>query len=237
MLDNKVDAVSQTEMTIVVTDLVRHATIWFLRNALRPMDISHVVGAYAPGIAAMAGGLGDSLADLEAAALRDRASRLAGKGVPDSLARRIAGLPTMRSVCHIVHAATGSGRPIDEIGRAYFAIGDRLGLDWLRSAAERIESRDRWERVAVDAIVEDLYGQQRALVEQVMERAGGLLDRRAVADWVDANGATAAKISALVDEFRLGGYVDLARLEIVNRHLRSMWTPPGVASAAGRALA
>ena len=234
-LDNQVDAGSQTEMTIAVADLARHATIWFLRNAPRPMDISHIVGAYAPGIAAMAEDLEDSLADLEAAALRDRAFRLARKGVPDSLARRIAGLPTMRSVCHIVHAATGSGRPIDEIGRAYFAIGARLGLDWLRSAAGRIESRDRWERFAVGAIVEDLYSRQRALVEQVMERSDGPLDRRAVADWADANGATAARISALVDEFRPGGYVDLARLEIVNRLLRSMSTTPG--AAAGRALA
>ena len=236
-LDNRVDAGSQTEMTIAVADLARHATIWFLGNAPRPMDISQVVGAYAPGIAAMAGSLEDGLADLESAALRDRALRLAGKGVPEGLARRTAGLPAMRSVCHIVHAAAGSGRPVDEIGRAYFAIGARLGLDWLRSAAERIESRDRWERFAVGAIVEDLHGQQRALVERVVERTDGPLDRRAVAGWADAAGATAARISALVDEFRLGGHVDLARLEIVNRHLRSMSTPPGGASAAGRAPA
>ncbi len=223
-LDNTVDAGPQTEMMIAVENVIRHATLWFVKNVPQPMDISTVVGTYAPGIAAMAASLEDHLADLEAAALRERVSGFVGKGVPARLARRVAGLEAMRSVCHIVHLATGSGRPVEEVGRAYFAVGARLGLDWLRSAAERIAFRTHWEGLAVGAIVEDLYGQQRALVDRVMDRADGVLDERVVAEWGEANGAAVARMSGLVDEFRLGGNVDLARLAIVNRHMGSMLT-------------
>ena len=221
-LDNKLDASLQTEMMIAVEDLIRHATIWFLKNVPQPMNISNVVETYAPGIAAMAKSLDGHLADLEAAALQEHVSRFVGKGVPVNLARRVAGLEAMRSVCHIVHAAASSGRPIDEIGRTYFAVGARLGLDWLRSAAEKIELQNHWERLAVGAVIEDLYGQQRNLVNRVVDRANGVLDEQAVTDWADANSAAVTRMSGLINEFRLGGNVGLAQLAIVNRHMASM---------------
>lgn len=221
-LDNKLDASLQTEMMIAVENLIRHATMWFLKNVPQPMNISDVVETYAPGIAAMAKSLDGHLADLEAAALQERVSRFVGKGVPVNLARRVAGLEAMRSVCHIVHAAASSGWPIDEIGRTYFAIGARLGLDWLRSAAEKMELQNHWERLAVGAVIEDLYGQQRTLVNRVVDRANGVLDEQAVTDWVDANSAAVTRMSGLINEFRLGGNVGLAQLTIVNRHMASM---------------
>ncbi len=221
-LDNKVDAGLQTDMMIAVEDLIRHAAMWFLKNVPQPMDISKVVASYAPGIATMAKNLDGQLADLEAAELKAKQANYVEQGVPAGLAKRVAGLEAMRSVCHIVHVANSSGRPIDEIGPTYFAIGARLGLDWLRSAAEGIEIQNHWERLAVGAIIEDLYGQQRTLVTRVMDRANGSLDEQAITEWAEANHSTVSRTSGLISEFRLSGAVDIAQLAIVNRHMRSM---------------
>ena len=221
-LDNKIAANLQTDMMLAVENLIRHAAMWFLKNVPQPMDIAGVVKTYAPGIAAVADNLDGQLADLESAALQERIAGYIEQGVPGDLAGRVAGLEAMRSVCHVVHAATGSGRPVDEIGRTYFAIGARLGLDWLRAAAERIELQDHWQRLAVGAIIEDLYGQQRTLVNRIMDRANGALDEQTITDWAEANKSTVSRTSGLISEFRLSGNVDLAQLAIVNRHMRSM---------------
>ena len=186
-LDNKVAASLQTDMMIAAEDLIGHAALWFLKNLPQPMDIADVVKAYASGVAGTAANLEDQLADLEAAALQERIAGYVAQGVPKGLARRMAGLEFMRSVCHIVHAANQSGRPVDEVGRTYFAIGARLGLDWLRSAAEDIDIQDHWQRLAVGAIIEDLYSQQRTLVDRVMIRAKGALDEQAITEWAEAN--------------------------------------------------
>ena len=221
-LDNKVDASVQTEMMIAVENLIRHAAMWFLKNVPQPMDISSVVETYAPGVATMAKKLEGQLADLEVAELQERSASFIEQGVPANLARRVAGLEAMRSVCHIVHVATSSGRPINEIGPTYFAIGARLGLDWLRSAAEGIQLQNHWQRLAVGAIIEDLYGQQRTLVNRVMDRANGSLDEQAITDWAEVNKAAVMRTSGLISEFRLSGNVDLAQLAIVNRHMRTL---------------
>ena len=221
-LDNKVDASLQTEMMIAVENLIRHATLWFLKNVPQPMNISSVVGTYAPGIAAMAKKLQGQLADLEAGELQERMASYIDQDVPANLARRVAGLEAMRSVCHIVHVASSFGRSIDEIGPTYFAIGARLGLDWLRSAAERIELQNHWQRLAVGALIEDLYSQQRTLVNRVMDQAIGSLDEKAITDWAEFNKAGVMRMSGLISEFRLSGNVDLAQLAIVNRHMRSL---------------
>jgi glutamate dehydrogenase len=195
--------------------------MWFLKNLPQPMDIASVVRDYAGSAAQAIKSLETLLAELDVAALRGRQETLVGQGVPKDLAGRFAALPVMRSVCHVVHASNATRKSVESVGRIYFALGARLGLDWLRSAAERIEPRNHWERLAVSAIIEDLYGQQRGLASRVIQK-GGKLDDGAIGKWVEANKASVERTSSLIDEFRLSGTVDLAQLAIVNRHVRSM---------------
>ena len=130
----------------------------------------------------------------------------------------------MRSACHVVHAALANERPVDEVGRIYFSVGAELGLDWLRSAAESVAPEGHWDRLAIGAIVDDLYGQQRALATRVIQDSNGKRDKAAVKAWVQANKSAVDRSTTLIEEFRSSGTVDIARLALANRQVRSMLT-------------
>ena len=221
-LDNEIAAKTQTRMLAATADLVRRATLWFLRNLGQPLDIAATTAAYAPGIASVAEKLGGMLAELDAERYESEIGELNAEGVPDVIARRVAALDPLAAACHIVHAALTCERPVDEVGAVYFAVGSHLGLDWLRAAAQDIAIDDHWQRLATTAIVEDLYGQQRALATRVIAAADGAAGDEAVAAWADHNRAAVQRANDLIAEFKSQGRIDIARLAIANRHVRHM---------------
>ena len=221
-LDNEVATAAQTRMLTASVELMRRATLWFLRNLPQPLDIAATIEAYAPGIRQLTEKLGSILAAFDAEELERRFDSLTAEKVPADIARRVAGLDPLAAACHIVHAAQACERPVDEVGDVYFAVGARLGLDWLRAAAHTIDADDHWQRLATTAIVEDLYGQQRALTSRVIAAADGAAGEEAVTAWADHNRAAVQRANDLIAEFKSLGRIDIARLAIANRHVRHM---------------
>ncbi len=221
-LDNRVDAAIQTRMLIEMIELVRRGTLWFIRNLPQPLDIARTVDSFAPGIAALAEVREGLLTDFDRDACLRRIESLIAEGVPEVVAARVAALDPLSAACDIVQAATSSERPVVDVGRVYFAVGAHLGLDWLRAAADIIAAEDYWQRLAVIVIVEDLYSQQRALTTRVIAAANGAVGEDAVAGWVELNRIAVARTRDLIAEFKAAGSIDVARLAVANRYVRSM---------------
>ena len=99
-LDNQVPIEVQMGMILAVSDLMGHATQWFLQQLPQPLDIATTVAAYEPGIAAFASDVGAMLAGLEGRKLRDQTKALTRRGVP-ICAMRPASMTTMRSASAI----------------------------------------------------------------------------------------------------------------------------------------
>lgn len=219
-LDNKVPAAAQTRANIDIAALIRHGTLWLLRNAPRPIAIARMVETFAPAIAKLQAALPGILGESEAKAYRERAADLQRQGFPEAVARRIASLATLGAAFDIVTVAHQKKRPVEDVGRAYFAVGEKLGIDWLRGGAERLVPQTHWERQAITSVVDDLYGSQRALAGAVL--GNGKSSEDALKRWSSIHGATIERTRALVGEFRAAGDIDVAKLAIANRAIRAL---------------
>ena len=90
------------------------------------------------------------------------------------------------------------------------------------AAADIVAAEDYWQRLAVIVIVEDLYSQQRALTTRVIAAANGAVGEDAVAGWVELNRIAVARTRDLIAGFKAAGSIDVARLAVANRYVRSM---------------
>ena len=221
-LDNKVDAAVQTKMNLACEALLQNVTLWNLNNLSQPLDIADTINTYSSGIQQIAENLESLVGELEGEGMKADEEEYVAAGVPRPLAQRVAGLESMRSACHIVHAANATGLPVATVARVYFSTGAWIGLDWLRVAAEEIDPSSHWERLAVNVIVEDLYGQQRALTLKVMNVAGKLSGADAVKAWADTSDGVIERGTSMIAEFRTAGTVDMAQLALANRQVRAM---------------
>ena len=223
-LDNKVPAAVQIDLLLDVGRLVERGTLWFLRNRPRPLDIAATVDGFKPGIETLSRHLKVVLSTFRAKALLRAATRYADRGVPKTLARRVASLYVLAAAPDIVHTAQRNSLAVEAAGDVYFQVGEELGIDWLRSAAAGFGAESHWQRQAVTAIVDDLYGQQRALTAAVIEGSGRKSVSGAVAKWVAAHQGAVDRTRRLIDDLRKADSqdLDLAMLTVANRQIRML---------------
>jgi glutamate dehydrogenase len=222
-LDTQVPAALQTVLLTECGRLIERTAVWFLRHGPHPLNIEATIGAYAEGVGQLAAELPALLADTDRQYLEERVGDFTRQGAPPALARRAAGLALLVPACDIVRIAGVTGLPVLDVGRAYFAIGARFGFDWLRRAAAHLPSDSAWDKLAVTAIVDDLYGHQSELTARVVngmdgaDAANGMIDR-----WAEARRPLVARTEQLLTELQTLGAPDLAMLAVANRQLRSM---------------
>ena len=226
-LDNKVAADVQAQMVTQLMRLVERVTKWYLDNEPQPLNIADTIARYSAGIEALSGRLGKIVGDDDKVAMNSRVAALVEQGVPKKLAERIGGLEAVGSACDIVRIADAAGVPVVDAGRIYFRIGSWLGADWLREASRQVKVESEWQRLALDAIVDDSFNHQSQITAGVLQGSdGGALPNgtgeRLIAQWLDGRRPAVERTGALFAELRAALEVDLAMLTVANRQLRTL---------------
>jgi glutamate dehydrogenase len=214
-LDNLVPAHVQTGMILEAKELLHRMSSWFLTHLGLPLDIGTVVERFRPGVQA----LFDTAALMEVSsgdAIAEQISLLIAKGVPAELAHRIACLELMLSAPDIVLLKERDTGSLDEIARAYFAVGERTGLDWLRSATDMVVTGDHWDRLALGSIVDDLYDQQRELTGMALAEGG-------LESWAAHHVKALSRARELIAELQSSGSVTVGKLGYVARQIRGVF--------------
>jgi len=221
-LDNKIPAKLQIEMFIDLNRLSEQATQWFLRNGHHPLDIAGNVAATSPGLIALETALMTILSEEDRLEAEERMAQLTKNGVPAALAQRVAQAPALVSSLDIVRIAGELKMKVEDAGRTYYAVGEAFHLDWLRAGARALIGDSHWDRLAVFAIIEDLYGHQRDLTTAILLSAKGVIGAEAIATWRETRGAALTRADALFSDLRQVGKLELAMLAVANRTLRSL---------------
>jgi glutamate dehydrogenase len=218
-LDNCAPPQLQIRMLREINRTVDRVTLWFLRNAPQPLDMSGLIAEFGPGVAALAADLDDVLQRDQRQDVRERTLRYTHDGVPVELSDQIGRLKMLSCACDIVRLA-GDNRPARDVGRTYFAIGSHFRLDWLRREANLLAADNTWRKLAIDAIVDDLWGTQDELSREVLK--GEASGRAAIEGWIALRPDKVRRVNQLIGELQSAGRVELAMLAVANRELREL---------------
>jgi glutamate dehydrogenase len=124
----------------------------------RPLEVSSVVATFRPALRALAADLDVMLAS-ERREGRRQAHRRVGpeRRLAGPLAQRVAAMRELLAGTDVVRLALAVEAPPEAVAKVYFGVGERLGLDWLRTAAERVKIEVAvGNGPAVEGIVDDL---------------------------------------------------------------------------------
>jgi glutamate dehydrogenase len=219
-LDNKIDGQRHLTLYLLAQDVVRRQTAWFLRHGRFQAGLSSLIEDYRNGLAVLTAHLDELQDTQQKSQLHTAISELAETGVPEDLARRIAGLAGLSAAPDIIALARKLKRPEIDIGRLYFQIGSELRLDELRTASEALGRTDHYARLAVNSTLDTISGAQRSLVEKVYEVATGGVPDFAV--WRSQHQTAFYRARKSLDEILTGGELTLAQLTVAVAHLRDL---------------
>ena len=223
-LDNAVPAAAQTAMLHQVNNLVDRATVWFLRNGEPGLDVGRHVTTYSADIGQLSDMLGDVLPPHYRDDITARGKSFTAHGVPLALAERVSGLVNLYAACDVVRLAASHKTPVRPAAALYFAVGTRFHMGRLRAAAEGLPSSSHWQRLAVDALIEEIYGHQLALAGKVLAHAGKNLKGAddAIGAWVAANTGIVGQSEQLLSELWTSVVTDISMVAVASRQLRAL---------------
>ncbi|MGB0681374.1 MAG: NAD-glutamate dehydrogenase [Magnetovibrionaceae bacterium] len=222
-LDNKTPAAVQTAMLRDIQHLMDWGTLWFLRNGKSGLALGDHVDRFRKGVADLSAGLTEALPAHYVEDIKSRAKPYTEQGVDENLGLRISGLVNLYSACDVVRLATKRDRPVAEAAAFYFAAGTRFRMGRLRAAADSLDAASHWQRLAVDALIEEIYGHQLALSDQVLATAP---KKASVADalqaWLDDHHMAVEQTEALLNDLWSTAVSDLSMVAVASRQLRAL---------------
>lgn len=153
----------QMDMMLTLIDLVKRATRWLLRNRRRQLSPGELIARFSAGV--------EQLRDAFPTLLRGRAAdhcqslseHYVEQGVGATLAEAVAGTRYSYMALGIIQAATDAELPLMDVANLYFAMGEKLQLDWFGTLILSTKVDNEWQALARDTYLEDLEWQQRTL--------------------------------------------------------------------------
>jgi glutamate dehydrogenase len=202
--------------------LVERATRWLVRSGSRGrLDVAAMVDRFSPAAEMLAGALPEVLRGQDRDTFQDRLVELEAAGVPSGLARRVASMQALLSVFDIVVEAAATGRPPEEVMDAYFDIGARLGLDWLRDRILELPRDDRWQALARAALRDDLYRLHRSLIRDIFAVPAD--DHGAPVDlWLRRNSVAVERSLSILADVRASREYDTTTLPVALREFKNL---------------
>ena len=219
--DNRIPAVIQYTAMYQTTRLLRHASYWLLENLRDTHDIERAVRRYGTPVGELSRELHGVLSPTARAAMSEARSRLIEQHVPEQLAARIASLETLHCALDLVEVATAARVTIVYGAKAYFELGERIGLTWIKEQIERLNVEGQWQAAARRTMRDDLYALQRKITAAVLKCRGRDATAR-VDQWSGRHAASLDVLRRIVVDLRTGSAPDFATLSVALQAVRRL---------------
>jgi glutamate dehydrogenase len=220
-LDNRIPAAVQYTAMFQTTRLLRHASYWMIENLRGNLAIERAVQRYAGPVSELWRELDGVLSATARARLGAQRSQLIELKVPEQLATRIAAVDTMHCALDIVEAATAARVKIGYAARAYFDVGERIGLAWIKDQIENLAVEGQWQAAARRTVRDDLYALHRKITGAVLKSRGRDADAR-VEQWSRRHAASVDTLKRIVVDLRTGSPPDFATLSVALQAVRRL---------------
>lgn len=148
--------------------LVERATRWMLNNRRQPLDIAGTIEFFHDRVNQVWGSLPKPLRGEDLVWFEHVYGELAGAGVPEELATRIAGLSSTFPTLDITEVADRSGKDVAQVAELYYDLADRLQITHLLDRIIELPRTDRWSSMARAAIREELFAAHAALTADIL---------------------------------------------------------------------
>lgn len=167
-LDYKISPETQYQMMVQIYLLIRRATRWMLRNRKPSMDIQKTIDDFAPAVSELVQHIPELLDEPDKDSFNAVTSFLSEQGVPDQLALNIARCNVLFTSLDIIEASQKYEIDLLSVAKAYFIIGNKLELNWLRESMNAYVVESQWDELARAGFRDDLDRVQRKLAVKIL---------------------------------------------------------------------
>jgi glutamate dehydrogenase len=214
-----VDRQAQWTLLEGIDELVEATARWYLENA-HGADLGTAIATGREGFGRLVALLPEL--DERREALSSAAAALVEQGVPDEMAHAHAYLTALGYAPDVIAAAGSVGRSVEDAGRAFVLLEDRVQIAWIEEQLDALPVSTRMQRWALQALRDDLWRARRKLACKAFDDAPGAPVEEAVERFVEAHPEAMQRLADLARAMAGEGGADLAGLTLAVRQLRAL---------------
>ncbi len=219
-LDYQVSADVQLELMDELMRLGRRATRWFLRARRNEQNAARDVAHFGPHLKELGLKLDELLSGEIHETWQARYQAYVAAGVPELLARMVAGTSHLYTLLPIIEASDVTGQDPADVAKAYFAVGSALDITWYMQQISALPVENNWQALAREAFRDDVDWQQRAITISVLQQGDGTQDvETRLSLWMDQHESMIERWRVMLVEIRAASGTDYAMYAVANREL------------------
>ncbi len=150
------------------------------------------------------------------------AAELTAAGVPEPLARTHAFQRALLHAPDIIAAARATGRDVLDVARAFFDLGEELGLERLEHQVLALPATTRIQRWVQQALLDDVLQARRAVAQRALEEAPDADPVAAVERFLGEREPARRRLATVARALAAENEGGLAGLALAVRHLRAL---------------
>ncbi len=220
-LFGKLDAATWNMLMSRVDRLVATLTRWYLAR-LNGAPLEEIVAMHAPAFREVEVTIPEAGPPEWRREREEEAERLRRAGVPDATARWHACMPGLVHAPDIIEVADRFSRPVPDVTRAFFLVGQAVRLDRLEEMVAELPAESPWARWALQTMEDELLAVRRELVERVLAEAGDRSATEAVDHFLVQHARAVARLVRFMRSLESESVEDLAPVLVGIRQVRTL---------------
>jgi glutamate dehydrogenase len=221
-LDNEIPATLQQNMMFEVSRIMRHACFWLLDRYGDELDIVTAVEHLKEPLKIIYSRANSVVVGSGKERHLGAIDELSTLGVPDLLAKKMAGLLLTRGSLDIADLAVTYKKDVLQAAKMYALLSERLGVVWLHHAVENLQVDGRWQAMARGNLRDEFYAYRRDLATKFLCRRSRLSPVDLFHKWVEQRASSIGKYDTVLREMKLREELDFATLSVAAQELRKL---------------
>ncbi len=167
VLDNLVPALTQYSVLHELVKAIEGCVAWLLQHYVS--SVEDMVTRYHKPLATLRETLRKLLSPKESKRFESHHKTYLKQKLPKPLAARVAGLEYLPSSLAVIEVSETLGVALGPTAKAFFEVGERLSLGYLRDGLATLATNNKWEKIALNSLILDLRSLQAALTRCYLE--------------------------------------------------------------------
>jgi glutamate dehydrogenase len=221
-LDGKVDGQRQLSLYMLLQDILRHQTAWFIRYCDFSEGLSTLIDRYRSGIDKLAASTDTIFDEWLNARLEESHQSLLTTDVSEDVAHRFAVLKALSDGPDIIALAIKLDRDEIEVGKEYYAASSYFRIDELRARSQSQQQSDYYTRIAIGSTLNAAAASIKAITQQVFEMEIDANGEVGFETWRSTWKTDVDRARNGIDEILDGNDLTLAKLTVAVAQLREL---------------
>ena len=184
-LDNRISTQIQKQLLRATAVTVESMILWIVRHLDMSRNIDSLLSVFSAQKNKAIKSLGDVSASCHAVLNKPDFKTLCGAELTKAEIQTLTLIPAMSYICDMIHLAKELKQDVGDVALAYFSVGERFQLFWIRSAIDHLTATNQWNLRAQFSLSETLRSVHSALVSNIAKSKKGALDESKINDWLE----------------------------------------------------